>query len=935
MSRAFLFAVFIFSSLISFAQLKPVEKVVRKGDEITIPYEKYVLSNGLTVLVHVDNSDPIVHVDVTYHVGSAREELGRSGFAHFFEHMMFQGSDHVADEEHFKIVNEAGGTLNGTTNTDRTNYFETVPANQLEVALWLEADRMGFLLDAVTQQKFEIQRATVKNERGQNVDNRPYGLVNEKVNQALYPYGHPYSWPTIGYMKDLDRVGVDDLKRFFLRWYGPNNAVLTVAGDVDPAKVIALAQKYFGPIPKGPEVKAMAPTPVKLESDRYISYGDNIRYPMINMSFPTVQSGHPDELPLDLLAEIIGGGQTSILYQSMVKTNIALQANAFNPCQELAGSFVVQAVPQPGKSLDEIEKLLRDAIKQFEKRGVTDSDVERFRNKAETDMIQGLSSVSGKASKLAYYHTFRNNPNYLRKEIESLQKLKKEDVVRVYNQYLKNKPAVILSVYEKGKKDVAKEDNFVPKISSDEEGKEGADYQNLKYSKAKDNFDRSIKPQQGPNPVVKLPEYWLEKWPNGIRLIGTEDNDLPTVSLLITFPAGHALEKKENAGIAQVLAGLLGQSTEKYTTEQKTEELEKLGSELSFSADRENLYVKVFSLKKNLKATLQLLEENMFHPRFDSSEFRIEKSQLLAAINNETTRGSSIANNVYNKLLYGEHIFGIPVNGTQKSVSNINLDDVKAFYRKHVIPGQASIVIVGQTSKDEITGLLTGIRNWNGENPISLDYPPTPEIEKTKIYFVHKENAPQSDIRIGYLALPYDSDGEFYKCGIMNYVLGGNFNSRINIMLREIRGFTYGANTGFSGTKFRGPFTAGAGVKAEKTDSALTDFFAEMALYRNAGIKDEELIFTKNSRGQQDALKYETPFKKASFLQRVIDYNLDKNFVERQNEILQKITKDEVNAYAKRYLPLENMIIVVVGDRSKVLEPLKKLGYEVVETEPM
>jgi zinc protease len=236
---------------------KLVEEVNKKGDEIVIPYKKYVLPNGLTLLVHEDHSDPIVHVDVTYHVGSSREVLGRSGFAHFFEHMMFQGSDHVADEQHFKIVSEAGGELNGTTNSDRTNYFETLPSNQLETALWLEADRMGFLLDAVTVAKFENQRATVKNERGQSYDNRPYGLIGEKVAQAMYPQGHPYSWPVIGYLAELDRATLDDLKHFFLRWYGPNNATLTVAGDVDPKQVVEMVEKYYGPIPAGPEVKPM------------------------------------------------------------------------------------------------------------------------------------------------------------------------------------------------------------------------------------------------------------------------------------------------------------------------------------------------------------------------------------------------------------------------------------------------------------------------------------------------------------------------------------------------------------------------------------------------------------------------------------------------------------------------------------------------------
>src|SRR4028118_2132719 len=265
----------LFSLGFAAAQTKRVEKGVKKGTEIVIPYEKYLLANGLTLIVHEDHSDPVVHVDVTYHVGSAREEIGKSGFAHFFEHMMFQGSDHVADEQHFKLVTSSGGTLNGSTNRDRTNYFETVPSNKLETALWLEADRMGFLLDAVTQKKFEVQRATVKNERGQRYDNQPYGLAGEYISKNLYPYGHPYSWLTIGYLEDLDRSDLNDLKNFFLRWYGPNNAVLTVGGDVNTKEVVKLTEKYFGSIPRGPEVKPMKLDPVMLEKNRYVSYVDN------------------------------------------------------------------------------------------------------------------------------------------------------------------------------------------------------------------------------------------------------------------------------------------------------------------------------------------------------------------------------------------------------------------------------------------------------------------------------------------------------------------------------------------------------------------------------------------------------------------------------------------------------------------------------------
>src|SRR5688500_6125410 len=331
------------------AQAKLVEKVTKKTDDLVIPYEKYILPNGLTVIVHEDHSDPVVHVDETYHVGSAREEIGKSGFAHFFEHMMFQGSDNVADEQHFKIVQDAGGTLNGTTNRDRTNYFETLPSNQLEKALWLEADRMGFLLNAVTQKKFEVQRSTVKNERGQNYDNRQYGLVSETYSKNLYPYGHPYSWLTIGYLEDLNRSDVDDLKNFFLRWYGPNNAVLTVGGAVKAAEVVKLGEKYLGSIPGGPEVKPDNFEPVKLDQSSYVSLTDNYaRQPRLVITYPTVKKFHPDMAALQCLAQVLGQGKNSIFYQTMVKPQFAFQASAFSSLSELAGEFSINIVPVMG-----------------------------------------------------------------------------------------------------------------------------------------------------------------------------------------------------------------------------------------------------------------------------------------------------------------------------------------------------------------------------------------------------------------------------------------------------------------------------------------------------------------------------------------------------------------------------------------------------------
>ncbi|MCH2449914.1 MAG: insulinase family protein [Gracilimonas sp.] len=929
-----LFVSLVFVS-IGFGQTKLIEKVTQSDGELVIPYEKYILDNGLTLIIHEDDSDPLVHVDVTYHVGSAREELGKSGFAHFFEHMMFQGSENIADEEHFKIVSESGGTLNGTTNRDRTNYFETLPSNQLEIALWLEADRMGFLLPAVTQQKFEVQRSTVKNEKQQNYDNRAYGLYSELNAASLYPYGHPYSWLTIGKLEDLDRANLEDLKNFFLRWYGPNNAVLTVGGDVNPEEVVALVEKYFGVIPSGPEVEEMELEPVTIEEDRYVSYVDNnIRFPALIFTYPTVPRFHEDEAPLDFLAQILGTGRSSYFFQKFVQTQKAIQAFAGNSSSELAGEFSMFVLPYPGQTLAGFETEMRGILEQFAEDGVSDEDLMKIKASYESSFINRLANVSGKVSQLASYEIFAESANFIESDLQRYLDVTKEDIMRVFNKYVYQQPAVVQSVLPNEDTEPAKPDSYTPPTEGENPYPQ-ADYTGLQYERPTgDDFDRSEKPEPKTAPLVQVPEFWKDSFNNGIEVIGTNYNEIPIVTLQLSIQGGHRMNAYEpdKAGLASLTASMLNESTENYTAEEIQEELRKTASTVRVSSGNSSTTVYISTLKKNLDRTLELAEEIMMRPGFDESDFSRVKMQQLEGLRSSYQNPASVAGMVYNRLLYGdEHIYSVSSSGLEETIERISLDDVKTFYEKYYDPQLSELVIVGDIEEDEILSKLDFLREWEPKDAEVPDLPEVEPAENTKIYLVDKKGAPQSQIRIGYMTdLTFDATGEYYKTGLMNYVLGGAFNSRINLNLREDKGWTYGARTYFTASDEPGPFTAAAGIKAAATDSAVYEFMKEITEYREGGITEEELEFMRNSIGQRDAREYEAPYQKAGFLRQIIRYDLDESFVDEQAYIIQTISQEEINDLAKKHLQPEGFYILVVGDAESHRENLEALGYEVI-----
>jgi len=903
-----------------------------QGD-LKIDYEKYRLDNGLDVILHHDKSDPIVAVAIQYHVGSNREVPGRTGFAHLFEHMMFQQSENVGQDQFFKLIQGAGGTLNGGTSSDGTVYYEVVPKNAIEMVLWAESDRMGYLANTVTESAFANQQNVVQNEKRQNYDNRPYGHTSYVIDKNLFPEGHPYSWQVIGEMEDLFNATIDDVKEFHAKYYVPNNATLTIAGDFETEEIKELVNKYFGEIPGGEKVSDLEPMPVTLSGTKKLYHEDNFaRTPALTMVWPTVEQYHPDAYALDFLGQILGSGKKAPFYRVLVKEKkYTSRAGVYNRAMELTGKFSVSVNAYPGVSLKDVEDAVFEAYTLFEEEGITERDLEKIKAGLETNFYNGMSSVLGKSFQLARYNEYAGNPGFATEDLSRIQAVTIDDIMRVYDKYIKDKHYVATSFVPKDKTDLIAEGSVDAGIV-EENVLEATEVDQSQFDaeevieKTVTSFDRSEIPAIGPDPHVTIPEVWTGSLDNGIRLWGIQHNELPLVSYNMEIEGGHLLEGPENAGTVSLMAQLMNEGTANKTPEQLEEAIDLLGASIYFRASGESVVISVNTLAKNFEKTLELVEEMLMEPRWDSTEFLLAKERTINSFARNRANPGYMASLGLDKLMYGDdHIYSIPLSGTEETVTGITIDDLKDFYNNKLSPSLARFHIAGDIGRDRVEAALSSLENrWEAKEVAFPEISVPNNPAGSKIYFIDFPGAKQSIIQIGNIAIPR-SHPDFYPATVANYKLGGSFNSVVNIILREEKGYTYGARTGFSGGRGTGNFSASSSVRTTATLESVSIFREEMEKYRN-GISTEDIDFTRNALLKSNARSFETLGSLLGMLGNISRYDLPHDYIKEQEDFVRNLTPEQHKELVKKYIDPSRMYYVIAGDAETQVPELKKLG---------
>lgn len=900
-----------------------------------VSFEKFTLDNGLKVVMHIDKSDPVVAVALTSHVGSAREKPGRTGFAHLFEHLLFLESENLGKGGLDKLSARIGGSgANGSTSRDRTNYFQTVPNDALEKMIWAEADKLGYFINTVTDPVLAKEKQVVKNEKRQGIDNRPYGHSFYVVDKNLYPEGHPYNWQVIGSLEDLQNATLDDVKEFFRRWYVPNNVTLTIAGDFDPEQAKDWVQKYFGEIKRGENIERQRKQPASLSETKKRFYEDNFaRTPQLLLTWPGVHQYHPDSYALDVLISYLSEGKNAPLNKVLIDDKkLTTTIFMFNRNSELAGQTTLGVRALDGIKLDNVQSAIDEAFADFEQNGISEKDLARVKAGAEVDFYNGIESVLGKAFQLAQYDIFAGDPGFINEDIKNIQAVTRDDVMRAYETYIKDKHYVAVSTVPKGQNNLILSGSTQAKIVEEkivQGAEESFDASVIaEYERTPSSFDRTVEPPYGPEPTLQVPVIWESTLSNGLKIYGIEDTELPLVQFDLTIEGGQLLDSLDKVGVANLVGELMQKGTKNKTTAELEEAIEALGASIFITAGPEAIRITGNTLAKNLGETIAILEEILLEPRWDEQEFDLAKLRVLNQLEQEKSNPNAIADNAFANLIYGEdHILSRNILGTAASVETITLDDLKAYYANNFSPSVARLHVVGDVKQQDLIARFDSLSSkWARKDITIPKYPAPKEVEASKVYFYDVPGAKQSIIRFGYPALTR-TEKDFYAANLMNYRLGGGgFASRLTQELREGKGYTYGIFSRFFGSERQGDFVISSGVRSNITLEAATLVKEILEKYGDT-FSEQDLDVTKGFQLKSKARAFETPNAKLGLLRNISTYGLPYDYVLAQNTTIRNLSIEQVQSLAEQYIRPDQMIYLVVGDAATQFERLNALGF--------
>ena len=905
--------------------------VSAKPASFDVKYLQYELANGLKVILHQDKSDPIVAMATIVHVGSNREKPGRTGFAHFFEHMSFNDSENVPKGANRKMIPELGGTRNGGTWSDGTIYYEVVPKDAFDKLLWIDSDRLGFMINTVDQGTLEREKQVVKNEKRQRVDNRAYGHTGHVIKKALYPQDHPYNWTVIGDLEDLQAANLDDIREFYEKFYVPSNVTLVIAGDIDMPATRKKVEQWFGEIRSGEAMDNMQPQKVSLKQDVKLFHLDNFaKLPELRMTFPTVEQYHPDSYALNALAEILSEGKNAALYKVIVEQKkLAPSVDAWNNSEEIAGTFTLRVRANAGTKLDAIKSAIGQAMVSFEQDGFSDNQLTKIKAEMETSFYYGIESVLDKALQLGIYNEYAGSPDFIKQDIANIIAVTREDIVRVYKQYIKNKPAIMTSFVPKDAQHLVLTDSVKANVI-EEEIKQGAETKfvendAIKYEKTVTKFDRS-EPPLSELPSLSIPSIWKTNTKNGIAVYGIERNELPVVNFSLRIDGGQSLDHQDKLGTAYLLAQSMNEGTVNKTPQQLEEAIGLLGATLSVRGDKESITISGQCLAKNFAQTMELLREILLTPRFDTNEFDRLKATRLTRIQQAKGNARQIASNAYMKLIYGEsHVSGMPTGGIKRTVNNIKLEDIKAFYNNNMSPKNASFHLVGAVPQQQVEDALKLLTDWQGKVITMPQQPKTVSVKKPKLYFIDLPNAKQSVIYVGKTVVD-GFDEDFYPIQFANNRLGGGMSARLAQTLRIQKGYTYGAYSYLQASNYQSPFIAASQVRTNVTLESLQIFKDLIGNYQSTYL-DEDLAVSKNMIIKGNSRRFETLNKLLGMLQTMSLYQLPDNYIEDQQNYVNSVGINQVHQTINQFLDEQSMIYLVVGDAKTQLSRMKELGY--------